>query len=280
MPPTHHPHAFVHHAVLAGVRIRSDRPLIDLPVDGEWDLEVDVRFSAGGDRPADAGAGPPADDVLPEGACALPASTRQRGWIAAHGREVVIIEPPMGIADRALAVRSVLPFASTLQGGGVLHASAVAFPDGVHAFVGASGAGKSTLAANLGALGWPTVADDLTPCRLDGARVHVPLPATLAGRTTDATLRAIHFLARSPRTVRVQRDALSPAACIAQLLRNGFSDVESRELWAQQFAMCTELARRVPAFDLVVPDARERVPAIAADVRDSLAAPSSIPAAG
>lgn len=260
------------------MRIISNRPLPGLPGDGQFDLDVDVRFAADSEVAIDAREGSPAADILPESACALPASTQQRGWIRASGREVVITEPPGGCPDVAAALRGVVPFASALQGRVILHASAVACPEGIHAFVGASGAGKSTLAEHLGARGWPIVADDLTPCRIEGATVRVPLPAALVGAVVCPRLRAIHFLSRSPRIAHVQHDALAAPVAIRELLWHGFSDLDAPDLWAKHFVACADIARRVPAYALVVPDERGRVAEIADAVRDVLTASDPIPA--
>ncbi|MCC7040821.1 MAG: hypothetical protein IT516_10990 [Burkholderiales bacterium] len=261
------------------MRITSDRPLPELPVGGEYDLDVDVRFVAERDAATGARAGPPAAGTRPDDTYALPASTRQRGWIHANGREVVITEPPGGCADVAAALRGVVPFASALQGRVILHASAVACPEGIHAFVGASGVGKSTLAKHLGARGWPIVADDLTPCRIEGATVRVPLPAALGEAVACPGLRAIHFLSRSQRIARVQHDALAAPVAIRELLWHGFSDLDAPDLWAKHFVACADIARRVPSYALVVPDERGRVAEIADAVRDVLTASGLSPAA-
>jgi hypothetical protein len=52
----------------------------------------------------------------------------------------------------------------------VMHASSVAFTDGISAFVGPGGAGKSTLALALSRGGYPIVSDDGLLLRADGPR--------------------------------------------------------------------------------------------------------------
>ena len=243
-------------AVLAGTRLRSNRPLPGLPVEGEADLDLDVEFvPETGSRVA-----------TPAGACPLPASTGLAGWIDDGGLRVHVVEPGTGAIDAEQAVRLVLPFASALQGAVVLHASAVALPAGVHAFVAASGTGKSTLAAQLMARGLPRVADDLTACRAFKGGVRVPLPADVAPHVLSARLRGLHFLARSPEVSLVTLAPLSPAECMAQLLWNGFSELESPRLWATQFEGCGLIARRVPAYSLTLPDDAGRIAASAAEV--------------
>lgn len=61
---------------------------------------------------------------------------------------------------RHLALDVVAPLALTLAGLAVVHAGAVASPEGAVVFVGPTGSGKSTLTAALAASGWPVVADD------------------------------------------------------------------------------------------------------------------------
>lgn len=59
-----------------------------------------------------------------------------------------------------------------------LHASAVASPMGVVAFIGPSGAGKSTLAALL-AGAWPLAADDYLPVELSDPPMAIPTATSL-----------------------------------------------------------------------------------------------------
>lgn len=63
-----------------------------------------------------------------------------------------------------------LSFVATLDGGLVLHSSAVAAPAGVLAFVGPSGAGKSTTAALLARVGKCVISDDALRIDLLGER--------------------------------------------------------------------------------------------------------------
>lgn len=261
---THDAGATVHCAVLAGVRVRSNRPLPDLPTQGSADQALDVWFESA------------SRTVAPADALALDAALGLDGWLAADGRTAVIKPSEESPADAVIVVRRVLPFASTLQGGTVLHGSALLLAAGVHVFVGESGAGKSTLATGLAALGLPTVADDLTPCRTAGDAVAVALPAAVRHSAEWAPLAAVHFLARSPACAAVSFAALSQAQCVALLLRNGFSELAAPPLWAHQFTAYARIAARVPAFALTVPDDRTRLPEIAADV---LAGACALPAA-
>jgi hypothetical protein len=260
--------AFDFAAVIAGVRIRSNRPLTGLSIDGDAYLDLEICFGRATSVPC----------VPPVGAHALPECIQLTGWIAADGLRAFVAEPPARNFEVPLSIRRVLPFASALQGGVILHGSAVALPAGVHVFVAASATGKSTLAAQLGSLGLPVVADDLTPCRLVDGQVEVPLPSEAKRDGQSARLCGVHFLSRSSLVDRVNLTPLTPARCVAQLLWNGFSELAVPELWASQFRSYSKIARGVPAYALAVPDDRRQIGPIAKDVRaalDALSLPES-----
>ena len=69
----------------------------------------------------------------------------------------------------------VLPFAFTLQGRHVFHASGCSVDGQAVIFLGESGAGKSTLAANLSARGFPVLADDCAVLRPSPPGAHLPI---------------------------------------------------------------------------------------------------------
>ena len=251
----------VYTAVLAGVRIFANRPLHDLPETGDCDRELRIRFVPAGSAELD----------LPPGAHRLPETGYPQGWLSGDGREAVVAEPHGATFDVGMAVRGVLPFASALQGAVVLHASAVLGHTGIHAFVAASGTGKSTLAAELARQGLPLVADDLTPCRVTGDAVQVPLPALHPQRTTGALLRGLFFLGRDARSNAAACQPLPPARCMELLIWNGFGELESKQAWSAQFGVYEQLARRVPAYALTVPDNRERIARTTAEVHQIVA---------
>jgi len=100
-----------------------------------------------------------------------------------------------------------------LDGGVVLHASAVVTPDGAVAFAAPSGTGKSTVARRLAPEA--VLADDQTVL-LPGSRGwSAACTAWGAGRAEP--LARIHLLARARRT---QSLRLSPAEAVPGILRN------------------------------------------------------------
>ena len=82
--------------------------------------------------------------------------------ISADGREVRCCPQPGTPLDtlRHLFLDQVVPLLLSKRGHLVLHASAVAAPEGTLGFVGASGQGKSTLALSFAKRGFPVLADD------------------------------------------------------------------------------------------------------------------------
>ena len=75
----------------------------------------------------------------------------------------------------------VLPFALTLQGRHVFHASGSSVDGQAVILLGESAAGKSTLAANLLAHGFPVLADDYVVLRPSSSGAHLPIEV-LPGR--------------------------------------------------------------------------------------------------
>jgi hypothetical protein len=245
--------------ILAGVRIFSNRRLRCLPDDGFADLAVDIHF----DRNPQAGHIESGTHASSRNAVAerhtLPEAMGLQGWIESTGRRVTIVEPADAVIDVAWAIRQVVPFASALQGGVILHGSAVLIGSRVHTFVAASGIGKSTLAARLAAHGLALVTDDLTPCRRAGEEIRVPLPFAGQARESTATLGGVHFLSRDSGVAGVVIEPLSASECLKGLLVNGFGELPVPAIWAAQFNMYALIARHVPAFSLRVPDDPSRL---------------------
>lgn len=118
--------------------------------------------------------------------------------------------PPQDVSELALALEGpVLLHALAHAGIHVLHASAIAMPDGrAIALTAGSGTGKSTFAALARTYGWPRLADDLLPLTRVGtawvARPHLNQPKLAddeqypAAAPRDAPLAAIVELARGP----------------------------------------------------------------------------------
>lgn len=248
----------VHRHRFAGLEVEADRPLAGLddrlPADGRLEIRL-VAADAVREALAGAADGGPAAWLAPpvDGIAAL----------RPDGRRALADE-----AGGAALVRRLAPFASLLQGRGILHASAARAGDAVAAFLGESGAGKSTLARGLAGHGLEPVADDLLPVRPAGGRPGVPLAA--AGGTRLGRLAALCFLERRSGGEAVALDRLSAADALAALTRNGFGDLASPALWRVQFRVHGRLARDVPAFRLGLPAAIGGLEAAAAEVAERL----------
>jgi len=108
-------------------------------------------------------------------------ASRAAFHLSADGHSLACADPGMHAADwwRTLA-DTVLWSVALLHGRSLLHASAVAGPDGAVAIVGASGGGKSSVAAALALGGWPLVTDDILAFEARGEHVIVsPGPALM-----------------------------------------------------------------------------------------------------
>jgi len=238
--------------ILAGARVFSNRLVSGLPQCGYQDLDVEILFVPRATQ----------REGIP-----LPPAIGLEGKIAVDGHWAAIEESPAQPGDRASWIRRVLPFAAALQGAVTLHASAVADPTAVYAFMGATGAGKSTLSSCLASLGLRTVADDLLPCRVRHGSVAIPIDE----RQTFLPLRATYFLNRQDNVECVCRAQLNRADCLERLLAHGFGEVSVRKAWALQFAIYGSIARTVAAYDLVVPDVLPRLYDCALEVKALIA---------
>ena len=173
-------------------------------------------------------------------------------WVSPDG-QTIWLEDTEGPATRtSAAIRRGVPYASLLQGATVLHGSAVAEGARSAVFVGASGVGKSTLASELGHRGFRLLADDLTPCRSIEGRDLVP--SLEDGERVDRALALLCFLEREPGVRAPRWTRLSAKQSCATLLRQGFGDLQSPDLWHFQFGAYAQLAARVPAWRLQVED--------------------------
>lgn len=121
-------------------------------------------------------------------------------WMCWPGRVSFRFRP---LADEVLAVaqsslqtdfihdtyrRQALPMILQVRGHEVLHASAVAMPQGVVALCGESGVGKSTLAYGLHRRGYRLCADDAIGFQTSGQSIRaVPLPFSIRLRPEAAT---------------------------------------------------------------------------------------------
>jgi energy-coupling factor transporter ATP-binding protein EcfA2 len=151
----------------------------------------------------------------------------------------------------------------------MLHASGNILAGNVVCFIAESGSGKSTLAAMMETLGYPTVADDLLPCRQRDGRIAIPV--WLDEEVVFRNLALILFLSRDPRTRRVHLDPLSPKICLHLLLHNGFGEAGGSAAWQAQFDVYGMLASRIPAYRLIIPDDLARLESTAKELASLLA---------
>lgn len=226
------------------------------------------------------------------------------GMCVRDGREILIDPVPGAEAQGFRFLVEGIGFGVLLHQRGVLalHASAVALPEGVVAFLGHKGAGKSTTAAVLHAAGHPVVTDDLLVLDPDGGQVipgtpHLklwpealdavfdevpePLPRIhpavtkrqRAGTGTAARLplRALYVLdfGDGPTTIA----PLAPREATLELIRHSFAlrFLKEAGVTSTHFAQAAQLARRVPVRRLTRTPALAGLPALARRIEDDLA---------
>jgi hypothetical protein len=114
-------------------------------------------------------------------------------FVSADGREIACYAATVDCDEdflRHLILDQVVPLALKLRGDEVLHATAIATPHGICAFVGPSGSGKSTLAAAFLKAGHHVICDDCL--RLDASdRARPVVPAYPGVRVRADTLEAM-----------------------------------------------------------------------------------------
>jgi hypothetical protein len=205
----------------------------------------------------------------------LPAIARL--LVAADGSAVEVLEAPLAVGSNLLVEAVLGPgliLALGLNGTFCLHASAVAVPEGVVAFLGESGRGKSTLAQALDQLpnsGCRRVADDVLPVRLDAtgalALPHFPqlkmqptlqYPPRFPDRLPLTELVVLAPLAAPEASP--QAESLGPHASVLALLRH---TVASRlfppELAADHLEWCSSLTRRTETSRIALPSSLRRL---------------------
>ena len=219
--------------VVAGLRVEAERAL-SCCREGE-PIAGRLTVRAVGSRP-------------PAGGFVEPPGERGTAWLRLDGRLLLLAGKEWGPR-----VRRLVPYASWLQGLPLLHAAAVEAGGAAWALVGGSGAGKSTLAELLLGHGHRFLCDDLTPCRRRGDGYVVPSSSREATR-----LGVLVFVARERRS-RPAAEALRPAAAVSRLARHGWGDLALADLWREQFGFYADLAGRVSALRLSMPDDRSRL---------------------
>ncbi len=205
-----------------------------------------------------------------------------------HGRKIrahVRDGTPWG-EFRDLLLTNILAFALLEQGVETLHASAVELGGQAVAFAGRAGSAKSTLAALFARRGCRVLTDDLLPLHLPGNNVQaypsvgeiklMPEAARALQiprrhlRSVSPQLRkriwrarpapgprplaAVYFPSISARAPRVVLRPLSYRETFRNLLTHNFNAVLiTRRRQRKLFALCTEIAKRVPARRLIIP---------------------------
>ena len=237
---------------VAGLRVLTNRQIPELEESAYTDGSVRLLFGDCGKVKLNA------DAVLANSAPSghwycLPNEGVTPAYIRSDGKVVLVSECESSSLDCAVQVRRVVPFASTLQGKVILHASAIQYREAVFAFIGASGAGKSTLAKQLNNLGFFILSDDLLPCRMRDGRVLVPLVKKGVGQS-DSPLAAIYFLSRDKQLSRLRCNPMTQKMCLQQLVSNGFGELPVAAAWKPQFSLYHRLAQQALAFHLQIPD--------------------------
>lgn len=256
---------------VSGLRVATDRPLVELEPcdDGEVDLQVLFRADPGSE--VEAGVLASADSSgdwfkLMDQEAAL-------AWIRADGRLALVAEAEALVQGFDVLVRRVVPFAAALQDRVLLHASAVLADSGVHAFIGARGVGKSTLAVRLGEQGLPVLSEDLLLCLPTDSGVVIPGSQKGSVEDSGPLLEAVYFIERAPGLSGVEMEELEEEECFKRLLQHGFGELGVPKIWAAQFELYSIIAEHCRAFLLQVPDSLERLPEAAASLARAFDSP-------
>ena len=231
-------------------------------------------------------------------------------WVAADGRTIRCFpkSSPAPTLNHFL-LDHVLPRTLDLLGKHPLHATAVATPLGVIAFLGATGTGKSTIAAALGRRGAALVSDDcLVLHRKDASIIATPsyaglrlyddvretlfpeAPSNLVAhysakqRVTTAVplatepqaLRMVFALERVPHSGTPALEQLGPADATMALTAAAFRmDAERREQDRRQLGFFADVSRRVPISRLVFSEDLSNIGSLAETILASVATKAS-----
>lgn len=222
-----------------GLDLLSDRALTLLHSSGVAStgrrLELSVA-SAGGDLGWTDGAELICDERGSDGAVVFQIEQSREGYRIAgpHYGETILAADGTAVAGAAggggdlawerMLIAQVLPFAATLRGLEVLHASAVAADGRAIGFLGRSGAGKTSVALAMRRLGASFLADDVLAVERRGDRLiaHPGSPAAAVDRAEAERLRDRGRLdrkgvLREDERETIVRVALGPAAPLAAL---------------------------------------------------------------
>ena len=242
---------------VSGLRVASDRPLIEVEPSSDQDVDLQVLFRADPGSEVDVGVLSSADSSgdwfkLMDKDAAL-------AWIRADGRLALVAEGEALVRGFDALVRRVVPFAAALQDRVVLHASSVLADDGVHAFIGASGAGKSSLAECLGDQGFPVLSDDLLLCLPTDTGIVIPRPGQDEDDESGPALAAVYFVEREVALDKIDLQEMSEEECFKGLLQHGFGELSVPKIWAAQFELYSIISEQCKAYRLRLPDSLGRL---------------------
>lgn len=191
--------------------------------------------------------------------------------VHAGGRAIDCCATTLALDDsdlRHLALDQVMPLVLKLRGQEPLHASAIATPAGICAFLGPGGAGKSTLAAAFLRRGFAVISDDCLPIA-DRDGVFTAVPAYPGVRLWDDTRKRRwvppHAVATFPagdqplkRIYRVTRasgaharragvESMRARDAVMELVSSTFRfDERDRRAMRRELQLWVQLARAVP----------------------------------
>jgi hypothetical protein len=204
--------------------------------------------------------------------------------VATSGRAVRKL-PGFDPAEVGAYLRSIAPKLVALLGASVLHASAVARPQGgLVAFLGRSGAGKTTTARMFGRAGWSVVCEDKLVLRreaggmaavMDGeSRLSAWIAQTrrhMVSATTDdwCDASALGEMTGGPsqpvvnvilvddlrrRRTEIDLKVVTPVTAAGQIFQHGFYGSHAAKEWERQLRAAVTIARTARAFEATMPD--------------------------
>jgi hypothetical protein len=204
-------------------------------------------------------------------------------FIAPKGETICKRDPSADLTkvDRQVILGPGLVLALALRGIWSLHASAVMHRNKTIVFLGESGQGKSTLAKYLsGCPGWRLVADDILPVRIIAEQVHIlprfpqlKLPRELQpGPGLPERLPLVNLCVLTPtrQDTIPELQLLPPSLAIQALLgHTAGTRMFTSELLGKHLSFCSQVAMRVPVYQLAYPHRREALPGLN-DLRGNL----------
>lgn len=181
-------------------------------------------------------------------------------WVERPGGLLRVLAEPTGrVTGEPFALRAPAEIVSlAVRGIYCLHASAVATPLGVLAFVGTSGKGKSTLAAHLsshaGPRSAPQISDDLLPVALKNSPPVVLRDAFPGSHHVAAAerlpLRAIYVLKKWSRK-EVEAKRLSQREAFLAIARHSVATrLLDAPLRRAHFDGCVNTSHAIPVYEL------------------------------